>query len=153
VRIALLVLVGVVLAGCGEEAEPAAVPTEPAKSDPRARFDETELEIRQAANAYLQAFGNRDWKGVCAALVPSERRYFDRLAGDCERPFRQGWREMTKGARRLAANAIAGEIRIGPYQAVIHVTESGSPDPYMRLYAIEENGHWGIARSRKLREG
>ena len=150
-----MTLVVIVLAGCGEDAERApgaAQPTKSTKADPRATPDPVELEIRQAANAYMKAFGRRDWKGVCATLVPSERRYFDRLAGACERPFRQGWRGMTKGARRLVANSIAGEIRIGPYQAVIDITENGDPGPYMKLYAIEENGRWGIARSKKQRE-
>jgi hypothetical protein len=60
---------------------------------------------------------------------------------------------MTKGARRLVGKSAASEIRIGPEQAVIEITESGGQEPYMRLYATEENGRWGIARSKKRREG
>jgi len=57
-----------------------------------------------------------------------------------------------KRGRELARNSRASEIRIGREQAVIDITELGMDDVYMRLYAIEEDGRWGIARSRKRRE-
>jgi hypothetical protein len=159
VRGALLVrvaLVGVALAGCGDNAESPQARTESAtrsQPDPRSTPDPTELEIRQVANAYLKAFAREDWSGVCATLAASERRYFDRLAGSCERPFRQGGREAGKRGRRQLANSLASAIRIGPDQAVIEITEAGWREPFMRLYAIEEYGRWGIARSKKQREG
>jgi hypothetical protein len=137
------------LAGCGGGEERAtARPSPTSTPEPAPTTEPTQLEVRQAANAYLKAFARGDWKGVCDALVPSERRYFDNLTGSCERGFRRtGGRD-----RRLLRNAIAGEIRIRSEQAVISVNEQGWREPIMRLYAIEEDGSWGIARSEKRRE-
>jgi hypothetical protein len=139
------------LAACGgDDAEPSAARTPTATAEARATPEPTSQEIRQAANRYLAAFGRSDWAGVCATLVPSERRHFDRRAGSCERAFAAT--EATKRERRLLRNSRAGEIRIGPNQAIIEITELGWREPFMRLYAIEERGAWGIARSRKQRE-
>jgi hypothetical protein len=159
VRRAPFVLVAVIgaLAGCGEDKEPVATPTptaKPAKQvDSRATPEPTEQQIREAANAYLKALARRDWTAVCATLVKSEQRYFARLGdGKCERVFRASGRRMSRRERARAANSLADEIRIGRDQAVIDITESGWDDVYMRLYAIEEDGRWGIARSKKRRE-
>ena len=148
----LLAVIGIAAPGCGEE-EQRPPPAATAEPDRRATPDATELEIRQAANAYLKAFARGDWTGVCATLVASERRYFDRLAGSCERPFRDIARKAGKRGRRQMRDSLASAIRIGPEQAVIEITEAGWREPYMRLYAVEENGRWGIARSKKRREG
>ena len=144
-----LVLVVTVVA-CGESSEPAPPAATPIP-DRRAQVEPTQLEIRRAANAYVRAWGQRDWDALCDTLVPSERRYFDRLGGSCERVFRQGGKRSGKFERRVVGDSIASEIRIGPKQAVIEITQAGSPTPYMRLYAIQEKGRWGIARSLKRR--
>jgi hypothetical protein len=152
----LMAAIGVALAGCGESEDPApASPPKPAKkqADPRATPEPTEQEIREAANAYLQAFSRSDWTAVCNTLVPSERQYFDRLGkGKCERVFRDGGREAGKRGRESLGTSIASDIRIGREQAVIGITLYGSHKVYMRLYAIEEDGRWGIARSKKRRD-
>jgi hypothetical protein len=140
----------VAIVGCGESSE-APRPAATAIPDRRATVEPTQVEIRKVANAYVRAWGRKDWEAVCGTLVPSERRYFDRLGGSCERVYRQG--RSGKRVHRLVRDSIAGEIRIGPKQAVIEITEAGSPTPYMRLYAIQENGRWGIARSFKRRAG
>jgi hypothetical protein len=81
------------------------------------------------------------------------QRYFERLGkGKCERVFRAGGRRAGRRGRELMGNSLASEIRIGREQAVIGITELGGRDVYMRLYAIEEDGRWGIARSRARRE-
>jgi hypothetical protein len=160
VRSALWILmtgIGLGFAGCGEDAHPAATPTatpEPTKqADSRATPEPTEQQIRQVANAYLKALSRRDWTAVCATLAKSEQRYFDRLGdGKCERVFRASGRRMGKRDRARAGNSLASEIRIAREQAVIEITEAGGRDVYMRLYAIEEDGRWGIARSKKRRQ-
>jgi hypothetical protein len=158
VRGALCVLMaglGVALAGCGEGADPPATgASEAAKpAARRATPDPTEQQIREVANAYLKALSRRDWTAACATLAESEQRYLERLGkGRCERVFRDGGRRADKGVRRLLGNSLASEIRIGREQAVIGITEAGGRDVYMRLHAIEEDGRWGIARSRKRRD-
>jgi hypothetical protein len=152
VRSALIAIAAVLaLAGCGggeERATARPSPTATDTPDPVTTAEPNQLEIRQAANAYLKAFAAGDWTGVCDTLVPSERRHFERLAGSCERGF-----SSTGGRnRRVLSNAIAGEIRIRSEQAVIAVNEQGWREPIMRLYAIEEDGAWGIARSKKRRD-
>jgi hypothetical protein len=149
--------IGVALAGCGDDEDPAATATptpEPTKQpDSRATPEPTEQQIREVADAYLKALSRRDWSAVCATLARSEQRYFDRLGdGKCERVFRAGGRRMGKRDRERAANLLASDIRIGREQAVIEITEAGGRDVYLRLYAIEEDGRWGIARSKKRRE-
>jgi hypothetical protein len=154
VRWVLLAVTCLSLVACGSEEQRVAGQSKPAATeapDPRATPDPTELEIRQDANAYLKAYARGDWTGVCDTLVPSERRYFDELGGRCEHVFRQTVR-VSRRERRQLRNALASDIRIGRHQAVIEVTESGWRDPIMRLYAIEEAGAWGIARSKKRRE-
>jgi hypothetical protein len=148
VRSALMAIVAVLaLAGCGGGEERATARPSPASTpDPVATVEPTEVEIRKAANAYVKAYARGDWTGVCDTLVPSERRYFDQLGGSCERVFRSEGRN-----RRVLRDAIAGEVRIGRDQAVI-VIEDYVVDELMRLYAIEEDGSWGIARSKKRRE-
>jgi hypothetical protein len=148
VKRALGLIVVLALAGCGGGEERAtARPSPTSTPDPVATVDPTQVEIRRAANAYVKAYARADWTGVCDTLVPSERRYFDQLGGRCERVFR------TTGGRnrRILRDASAGEIRIGREQAVI-VVEDQFVDEIMRLYAIEEDGAWGIARSKKRRE-
>ncbi len=136
------------LAGCGgsgndrEAARSTATPRPVATNEPRTQA------IREVANRYLAEFAAKDWTGVCATLVPSERRYFDRLAGSCEKVFRNN----DAGSLRVLRDSRAGEIRIGPHQAVIEVNELGWREPLLYLYAIQEQGRWGIARSKKLRE-
>jgi hypothetical protein len=151
VRSALVAIVAVLaLAGCGGGEERATARPSPSPTDTPdavATVDPTQVEIRKAANAYVKAYARGDRTGVCDTLVPSERRYFDQLGGSCERVFR------TTGGRnrRILRDASAGEIRIGREQAVI-VVEDQFVDEIMRLYAIEEDGSWGIARSKKRRD-
>jgi hypothetical protein len=158
VRGALCVLmagIGVALGGCGDEQDPAATATpEPTKqADSRATPEPREQQIREVANAYLKASSRADWTAVCATLARSERRYFERLGdGKCERVFRAGGRRMGKRDSERAVNLLASDIRIGREQAVIEITQAGGRDVLMRLYAIEEDGRWGIARSKKRRE-
>jgi len=141
----------IALAACGgDDAEPSAARTPTATPDARATPEPASQEIREIANRYLAAFARSDWAGVCATLVPSERRHFDRRAGSCERAF--SFPKTPRRELQLLRNSRAGEIRIAPNQAIIEVTELGWRKPYMRLYAIEERGAWGIARSRKQRE-
>jgi hypothetical protein len=151
--------VGIVLAagfaavGCGEDESgtgrdtaATATPRPVATNDPRTQ------KIREVANRYLSATAGRDWTAVCATLVPSERRHFERLAGTCEEAFRTGAVEAGNREVRRLRDARAGEIRIGRHQAVIEINELGWREPLMHLYAIREDGGWGIARSKKLRD-
>jgi hypothetical protein len=150
VRFAPWLLVALtVLAGCGGESdEPSSARTQAtptATPEPRATPEPTSQEIREVVNRYLAAYARQDWSGLCATLVPSQQRQFDRLAGSCERAFRT----LRSEKRELVRNSRAGEIRVRGKRATIEVTELGWREPYMRLYAIEEDGAWGVARRKR----
>ena len=149
-------LAALALGGCGESADedraasgptPASTPRPVSTNDPRTQ------EIREAANRYLSATARADWSAVCATLARSERGYFDRLGGSCEAVYgADSRRKAVRRERRLIRNARAGDIRVKGDGAVIDVHELGWREVLFRLYAIEENGRWGIARREKLRD-
>jgi hypothetical protein len=139
------------LAGCGDSGEAHGTARTSATPPPVATNDPAEQEIREVANRYLAAVAAKDWPAVCATLAPSERVYYLRNAGSCEAAFRSRADELGDDGRRLLRDSRASEIRIGPEQAVIEVTKLGWHEVLVRLYAIRDDGRWGIARSKKDR--
>jgi hypothetical protein len=138
--------------GAGEGDEPSsarAQATPTATPEPRSTPEPPSQEVREVANRYLAAFAARKWGEVCATLVPSEQSHFDRLAGSCERAFRASGARQSRQVRKLLRNSRAGEIRIRGTRATIEITELGWREPFMRLYAIEEDGAWGISRRKR----
>jgi hypothetical protein len=147
-----VVAAGLVLPGCGESGEAQGTARATAKPRPVATSDPTKQEIRELANGYLAAIAAKDWSGVCKTMAPSERVFYLREWGSCEKAFRSRADDVGAYGRRIFRNSRAAEIRIGPEQAVIDVSKLGSHDVLVRLHAIREDGRWGIARSKKDRE-
>jgi hypothetical protein len=139
----------VALAGCagGEpqlaaDPEPSATATATATPDPKP-------EIRRVASQWLEGVADGDAKARCAALAPSERRHFDRLAGSCERAIRgTGTPHEQAAGRRIARRSKVGQILVyrAGYAAIAVEDDTG---PYLAYYAIKENGRWGLARKKR----
>ena len=113
--------------------------------------DPTTQEIREVANRYLAEFARQDWAGVCTTMAPSERRYYDRHGDSCVNAFRRNAKRVTRRGLKLFRNSRAGEIHLRAEEAVIEVTKLGWFDTILRLYAIQEQDRWWIARSKKRR--
>jgi hypothetical protein len=145
------VAAAVAVAGCGGDDETTAQakpePTASATPDERAQAKQ---QLRDLTFDWLKAAANEDAGALCGMLVPSERRYFDRLAGSCE----EAWAPRGSAKKRAFARRTAEESR--PAQIIVyedgyatievHHSRDGN---YLTLYAIEEKGEWGMARKKR----
>ena len=142
------------LAGCGSDgggevpaAETTPTPTATATPDERAQAKE---ELRDLTFDWLKAAAKADAGALCDMLAPSERRYFDRLAGSCEEAWApRGTAKRRAFARRTAKESRPGQIIVyeDSYATIeVHHSRDGN---YLTLYAIEEKGEWGMARKKR----
>jgi hypothetical protein len=141
-----------VMAGCGEEEPEAAAEGKPeatatATPDPR---DAAKKEIRTLVADWLEATAKEDAETRCELLAPSERRHFDRVAGDCATAYApRGSAKQRELGRRVAGASRPGTIIVyeGGYATIeVHHAKAGN---YITLYAIDEKGSWGIARKKR----
>jgi hypothetical protein len=138
--------------GCGrDEAEeaPAAESTPTPTKTPDARAQAKE-EIQELTFQWLKAASKEDAGALCDMLAPSEQRYFDKLAGSCEKAWAaRGSAKKRAFARRTAEESRPGQIIVyedGYATIEIHHSRDGN---YLTLYAIEEKGEWGMARKKR----
>ena len=145
-------IVGLALAGCGgsDPGPEAAKPTPSATADRSSGLDQDQVAIRRAVARYYDAYAKKDFEAVCATLVPSERRHFDRKGGRCARVFAQGAGRLKPRELKQLGELEADRIRIEGDRATITLTNAYFSGRYGRLYALREDGEWGITR-RKAR--
>ena len=153
-RRSAFLIIALALPGCGGSGErPAAekaTVTPAATADRSSGLDQDQVQIRRAVARYYDALAAKDFPAVCATLVPSEQSYFTGLAGKCPRAFAQEARRLPPRRLKLLAELEADRVRIKGDRATITVTNAYFSGRHGRLYALRENGAWGLAR-RKAR--
>jgi hypothetical protein len=151
-RWAAFLLALLALAGCGGEEDPPAradaEPTATATATPDER-EQAKEEIRQLATDWLAAAAKADAKGQCELLIPAEQRYFDRLAGSCEKAYTpRGSAEDKRFARETARDSKPGTIIVYDKGYATIELEHSADGVYETIYAVEADGGWGIARKK-----
>lgn len=144
------------LAGCGgEDAEPtpAAAETTPEATATPDEREQAKEEIRQLVTDWLAAAAKGDAQGQCELLIPAEQRYFDKLAGSCEKAYTpRGSAKDKKFARETARDTKPGTIIVYDKGYATIELEHATDGVYETVYAVETDDGWGMAR-KKVAEG
>jgi hypothetical protein len=134
VRVGVLALAAVMLAGCGTDP----IDTAPAPTGPASEREAAALAVR-----YVSALVHKDWAVACQTRIAAEQRKLaDAADGSCPRAFEHLFTERPTTDRYVGVRA--GEVRIKGPLAGIDLIAQGEPGPRITLGAVRENGQWRL---------
>lgn len=145
-RFALVMLLAIVLAACGDEQGAPRAPSKASLRSPLAAADPERLEIMGVLARYERAIRARDAETICTRLLSrGVRGVIDRAGGDCERDLIADAIAGGGSRYRLMVTSIA--VRGDRATARTRVTDrEGTEDRSQPL--VRERGRWLLTTPR-----
>jgi septum formation inhibitor MinC len=145
-RIVSALVIASLFAGCGGGSSPekpaeAATSTPPAATATPEATPNPQTELRALAGKYYETVAANDPAATCDTLIASERAHFERKFGKCEKAF-----AFSKKVRSGVEGLRAGDVTVKGDAARISIVAPSGTKVDENLYAVREDGEWGIAR-------